>query len=232
MNKKLLFLVLAIIMLVALPACSAFAPQPTVTPTALPPTATVAPSQTPVPSETPQPTATATLTLTPTETLVPTATETPTPMVDFPKFRLISVDKKAGEMSLIFQIPGIKDVVPVKMDGKSLFCQVVAEYADRLFCQGPEFRIDSEMPVQFLNADGSVAYAGTVFIPSTIFAPTLPAMADMDACPDRGKNVSCETEDRVWFDPPCVVSTCVDACGYYYSIDTCKNSTPPPGFPN
>jgi hypothetical protein len=48
-------------------------------------------------------------------------------------------------------------------------------------------------------------------------------------CPDRGKNISCETECRI--DPngsPCIVATCTDACGLYRSVQSCpENMTLP-----
>ncbi|MFZ3070626.1 MAG: hypothetical protein WA110_05850 [Anaerolineaceae bacterium] len=41
-----------------------------------------------------------------------------------------------------------------------------------------------------------------------------------DWCPDRGKNVTCETEYRNYSGSCVVGMTCYDACGFYYAVDT------------
>lgn len=41
-------------------------------------------------------------------------------------------------------------------------------------------------------------------------------------CPDRGQNVSCETEYRNYGGVCAVGMTCYDSCGFYYSVDTIR----------
>jgi hypothetical protein len=63
-------------------------------------------------------------------------------------------------------------------------------------------------------------------IPYSTPVPTVPVGDARTWCPERGENVICESE-TVWSrEPvPCYASTCYDACGYYYSIDTCDPGT-------
>lgn len=42
-------------------------------------------------------------------------------------------------------------------------------------------------------------------------------------CPDRGTNVTCETEYRNYGGQCLVGMTCYDACGKYYGVDTIRN---------
>ncbi len=41
-------------------------------------------------------------------------------------------------------------------------------------------------------------------------------------CPDRGTNVSCETEYRLYGGVCTVGMTCYDSCGFYYAVDTIR----------
>jgi hypothetical protein len=235
MQIKLLIVSTVMIFSIALAGCAAATPAPTATSaaTAVPPTETsIPPSATPVPpTDTQVPTEIPTETATPLPTLTPTITNTPTPTVDFTKFKLTGVNQKPQiSMSLIFTIPGLKTPVQVKVGGSSFYCQVDPKYPDKLFCNGPDLVVDTELPVRFIDTDGTtVLYKGTIFIPQSILGPKLPDNIDWDLCPLRNTNVTCETENRLWWNPPCVVSTCYDACGYFYSIDTC---TPLKSVPN
>ncbi|MGB4595921.1 MAG: hypothetical protein WBI14_08455 [Anaerolineaceae bacterium] len=49
-------------------------------------------------------------------------------------------------------------------------------------------------------------------------------------CPDRGQNVSCETEYRNYGGVCTVGMTCYDSCGFYYSVDTIRYYTGPYSF--
>lgn len=231
-NSAVLILT-AIFAAVLLAACSAPTQAPTATPE--PPTATftaVPPTDTPAPTETPLPTTTATETNTPEPTLTPTITLTPTPVVDFSKFKLISVAKKDYGFQIGLQVPGLQSPTKLVIGTQPYTCQIDPAFPDKMFCIGPEVLLDTNMDIFFYTLeDNALIHQGVVYIPSSIFVYYPPGI-DWNACPDRGKNVSCETEDRKWFDPPCIVSTCVDACGYFYSIDTCQQSTPPSWFPN
>jgi hypothetical protein len=234
MQIKKILIGITLILSVALAACTAATPAPTATiaPTVVPPTETsIPPTETSLPpTVTQMPTEPPAATNTPAPTITPTITITPTTTVDFTKFKLTGVDQKPHvSMSLIFTIPGLKSPVQVKVGGSAFYCQVDPKYPDKLFCNGPDLVTDTELPVRFIDADGtSVIYKGTIYIPQDILGPKLPGNIDWDKCPQRGENVTCETENRLWWNPPCVVSTCYDACGYFYSIDTCtsQNSVP------
>jgi hypothetical protein len=235
MQIKTFIVSTALIFTLLLGACAAAMPEPTATAvaTALPPTETpVPPTATPLPpTATAVPTDIPTETATPLPTLTPTITNTPTPAVDFTKFKLTGVSQKPQvSMSLIFTIPGLQAPVQVKVGGSSFYCQVDPKYPNKLFCNGPDLPIDTELPVSFIDSDGTtVLQKGTIYIPQSILGPKLPDNIDWDKCPLRNTNVTCETENRLWWNPPCVVSTCYDACGYFYSIDTC---TPLKSVPN
>ncbi len=233
MIKKIpLLLLLTALLAGALAGCSSPTPlpptpePPSPTPTAVPPTHTAVPSQTPLPS------ATASATLTPEPTLTPTITLTPTPLADFTKFKMVSVAKKDYGFQMAIQVPGLQNPTKVVIGTQEYMCIIDPAYPERMFCSGPEVLLNTNMDIFFYSlADNALLHQGVIYIPSSIFFSYPPGI-DWGACPDRGKNVSCETENRVWFDPPCIVSTCVDACGYFYSIDTCQMSTPPAWFPN
>lgn len=49
-------------------------------------------------------------------------------------------------------------------------------------------------------------------------------------CPDRGQNVSCETEYRNYGGICAVGMTCYDNCGFYYSVDTIQYFSGPYTF--
>jgi hypothetical protein len=190
------------------------------------------PTNTQIPTETPSPTVIPSATATLLPTLTPTETLSPTPVADFTKFKLLSVGKKEFGFQLVIQVPGLQSLADVQVAGKPFTCQIESTFPDRLYCNGPELKMDKELQIQFISKAGAPLYSGFIFIPKSIFGFQYPEGIDWDACPERGQSVSCETENRTWFEPPCVVSTCVDKCGYFYSIDTCKQSTPPADFPN
>ena len=49
-------------------------------------------------------------------------------------------------------------------------------------------------------------------------------------CPDRGMNVTCETEYRNYGGECLVGMSCFDACGKYYGVDTIRNGIGPYTF--
>ena len=61
-------------------------------------------------------------------------------------------------------------------------------------------------------------------IPTALLVPPTPVGWAGNNCPQRGQNVSCETECRIAPDGnPCIVATCTDACGPYFSVHTCPD---------
>ena len=212
-------LLLAILLTGCAPIAAIFA---TSTATALPPTVTLAPTNTLAPTATTPPIATFTLAPTHTETV--TATQGP----EFSKFNAFSFAKKTTELMMIgIQVPGLKKTLNITVNGKKFICGMDAAYPEKIFCTGPMLPIEKLLPIQFVSVTGDfVAFEGTITIPPVQENSSTPLVNSDNWCPERGKNVTCETENRTWYSPPCVVSSCFDACGYYYSIDTCQNSTP------
>jgi hypothetical protein len=198
----------------ALPTASAAAPVPTLTPAPLPsattppmPTPTTAASATSAPSSTPSPV--------PSPTAVPAA---------FDKLQIISISNGVGGISVIFRIPGIQTAYQVKIRSYDYNCVLDAKAPDRLFCNGlatPPF--DKTLDLVFIDPQsGQTVYSGTTIYSSLLSATSTVQGWGKNDCPDRGKNVSCETECRLLPNGnPCIVSTCSDACGLYFSVDSC-----------
>ncbi len=224
MKVKIFYFLLSILLVVVVPACSVIA-QPTPTATLEPPTATVVlPSETPKPTFTLAPTATATIIPTATETPPPTATFTPA--VNYAQFKLLSVSRETYGMLLGFQIPGLTDPLITKINTQLFKCTVDAKYPERMFCSGPTLPLDKYLVILFYNEDGAdPIFTGQLIIASQIFKAPTPANIDKsNACPEDLASVSCETENRTDnAGKPCKVSTCVNRCGYLYSINTCPD---------
>jgi hypothetical protein len=179
-------------------------------------------------------TVTPTETVTPLPTETPTVTLTPTSTTGWNELQVISVWRDANGYGIIFNIPGIDESYNATIDGKPFTCTYEARYPDRLTCLGESFRTEVEIQVIFTGADtGGVVFTTSIIIGEPAFAPT-PSYPTGGVpnpntwCPQRGQNVYCETENRISWDPPCLITSCFDACGYWYSIDTCtpRNSHP------
>ncbi len=213
--KKFLssFVLCALICLLALAACKSSAtpapsPEPTLLPTAtLPPTATA----TEQPTETPSPTATPTTAPTPTETLLP-----------FAGFR---------DLFRLFRTWYLED--------KTYFYFLNAGIEDKLYATADEFELDCQADPKF-PAQMICVYDGTIegrtmmdfrfFTDRARTVQVFEARYDADLvddtiyhhqydCPDRGENVECVSEYRL-YDGICYYAhTCYDACGLYYSRD-------------
>jgi hypothetical protein len=228
MKSLPLFVIVLVISSLFLAACgSGIFPKSTPTSSAVPPTWTSVPSETPKPTQTLEPSATATFTST--ATLPPTATITPTPAPEFAKFKVFSFEFPTFGSRIGILIPGLKSLVKVTMDGKSFDCTMDDLYKEKMFCVGPTLPMDKDIKVLFsLPGNNQPLYEGYTYLASSLFITPIPPGVNMDLCADRGKNVSCETEIRENnAGEPCKVSTCVDACGYFYSINTCPDTPGP-----
>ncbi len=209
-----------------LPACSA-GPTPPLTATALPvssltPSETSRPSMTPVPSNTLLPTVTPTLPLTST----PTVTSSATPRPVFAGFQVDFVEYAYYGMQFAFKIPGIQQNYRLLANGISFKCTLYEKYPDKLYCTGPAIKPLTEIAFSFLPLAGSeVPVFETKYKLGSMITPTINletlAASNPTTCPQHGVNVRCETEYRKIASGCCVVATCVDACGYYFSVDTC-----------
>jgi len=206
------FALFVLICLLFLTACKSSAasitsPEPTLSPTAtLPPTATA----TIEPTETPNPTSMPTTAPTPTETLLP--------------------------------FEGFKDLFRLfrtwYLDGKTYFYFLNAGI-DKLYATADEFELDCQADPKF-PFQMICVYDGTIegrtmmdfrfFTDRARTVQVFEARYDADLvddtiyhhqydCPDRGKDVQCTSEYRL-YDGICYYAhTCYDACGLYYSKD-------------
>ena len=207
------FVLVALIFLLVLTACKSSAtltpsPEPSPSPTAtLLPTATA----TSEPTETPSPTATPTTAPTPTETLLPFAG-----FRDL--FRLFRTWYAGDQTYFYFLNAGIKDKLYATADEFELDCQADPKFPVQMICiydgviEGRtmmDFRFftDQARTVQVFEA----RYDADL-VDDTIYHHQYD-------CPDRGKNVECNSEYRL-YDGICYYAhTCYDACGLYYSKD-------------
>jgi len=207
------FLLSSLACLLVLGACkSDVAVSPAIEPT-LVPTATLSPTATATkePTETPNPTATATTAPTPTETLLP-----------FTGFR---------DLFRLFRTWYAED--------KTFFYFLNAGIEDRLYATADEFELDCQLdpkfPVQMIcvydgTIEGRTMMDFRFFTDRARTVQVFEARYDADLvddtiyhhqydCPDRGQNVECVSEYRL-YDGICYYAhTCYDACGLYYSRD-------------
>lgn len=223
MTKPLLLAFLCALLLAVLAGCSAATPAPTQTPL---PTSTTVPSATPVPSATDTPMPSETPTPVDTATLTPTLPPslTPTLMAAFDQAQVTGMTNKVGGVQLVVTVPNLTVAYDMILGGNKYSCSVDAKYPGKLFCWGlaqPPF--DTTLTIAFLDVQsGSVVFQTKTVLARAAFPTPVPVGYAWDNCPERGTKVSCETECRV--EPNgdvCVVSSCFDACGPYFSVDTC-----------
>ncbi len=222
MKHKIFIISIFVLFMISITACGGS--------TSIQPTETSIPVL-PTETETPAPTATATLEPTATEIPSPTPsatiTLTPTPLADFPNARMISVEKRANGLTVIFEISGIQQAYGVKINDKDYQCSFEPQYPNRLFCFGPTFAIGT-IDLQFYSQvnPAEVVYQSSYAVPGFVYPTEIPLGDPTTWCPLRGQDIQCETEVRLDLDGKrCIVSTCFDACGYYYSIHTCPDGS-------
>jgi hypothetical protein len=227
MKKPLLNPILSLTLLLLILVLGACQATPAVTPT-------VTASDTPQASETstPRPSDTATLTPEPTSTPTETATiPSPTPAVAFDQAKIIGVTEQVSSLQsgtsnvqIIVAFPGVTQAYNLTLDQKEYFCTLANGVPDRLFCNGmAKPKGDQELSLEFTDPESDeVLYSSTISIPSAYIPTAVPVGDQSTWCPDRGKNVSCEYECRITpGGSPCLVASCYDACGYYFSVNTC-----------
>ncbi len=189
-----------------------------------------APSPAPSATATPAASLTATATLAPSATVTRTFTPAPsltaTQAVAFEQLKVLALENRVGGWMLTLAVPGAEKPLSLTLGGNRYDCSVDAQYPGRLFCQGlakPPF--DAQLSLTFSDPQsGAVVYESTLLIPTALMVRPTPAGWASTGCDRRGQNVSCETECRI--DPsgnPCIVATCTDACGPYFSVHTCPD---------
>lgn len=212
-KRRFSLLLCSLISLLVMGACkSDVAFSPTAEPS-LAPTATLSPTATATeePTETPSPTATA--------TTAPTATETLLPFAGFREyFRLFRTWYADEQTFFYFLNAGIEDKLYASADEFELECQPDPKFPVQMICiydgviEGRsmmDFRFftDRARSVQVFEA----RYDADL-VDNTIYHHQYD-------CPQRGQNVQCVSEYRL-YDGICYYAhTCYDACGLYYSKD-------------
>lgn len=212
-KRRFSLLLCSLICLLVMGACkSDVAFSPTAEPS-LAPTATLSPTATATeePTETPSPTATA--------TTAPTATETLLPFAGFREyFRLFRTWYADEQTFFYFLNAGIEDKLYASADEFELECQPDPKFPVQMICiydgviEGRsmmDFRFftDRARSVQVFEA----RYDADL-VDNTIYHHQYD-------CPQRGQNVQCVSEYRL-YDGICYYAhTCYDACGLYYSKD-------------
>jgi hypothetical protein len=180
----------------------------------------------PTQTNTPEPTEAPTLepTATPTATPEPTVTPEPTPIPPFEQAQLDGLEERGDQFFFFFRVEEIEDEFAVKINDLDYDCHLEPDYPGRLFCAGPRFSTrKGDLSVTFapIEDPDNVIYQGMYAVPAVAEAP-MPAGDPSTWCPERGQNVFCETEYRIDINGnPCIVQSCFDACGYYYSNHTC-----------
>ncbi len=208
---------------------------------AVEPTATAAPTQPPPVSETPRlietlspsntPSPQPTATFTPSPSMTHTATVTSTPTPSFAGFSVTYAQYTNYGMLIGFKIPGIKENYRLTVNKIEYKCQINDKAQDSLYCYGPQFNQNEIVTLDFFPLEGEgkplyeVSYKVSLLVPPTVDPRILMTQAP-GTCPQRGVDVTCETEYRNNGNGGyCIVATCNDACGYYYSMDTCPEGS-------
>lgn len=218
------FLALILLMGLLLSACGASAQ------TAAP---TEPPLAVPSATNTQPPTATFTSTCTNTPEFTPTFTQTigptPTPTADFSQIQLVAVGPHTAGLLISFHLPQLIGNLRAVINGRDYACITDESDPTMLYCYGQSFKTPVKTDVAFYPADSDqLLYQAQFLIPAAISVKPTPVGNPATWCPDRGKNVTCETECRLGPNGPCKVMTCFDACGYYYSEHTCPENMPLP----
>jgi len=186
-------------------------------------TSTVEPS--PTVTATPEPTNTASLT----PTITMTWTPSPTPFTGFLESKINS-HQPSGEMYMyIFSVPGVSQDYYATIEKELYHCEIDTNYPDILICTGEYFEFDDEMVDVVFCSDETrdeIVHKQEYFSGPTTPAPAIIYGDPKTWCPERGQNVNCETEYRSYKGEECIVQTCFDACGYYYSYHTCPKGVP------
>ena len=98
---------------------------------------------------------------------------------------------------------------------------------NRMYCNGPYYPAGKSVTLDFYLQDGANPVFQTAYVVNPSMTATVdPSTLTLANCPVRGINPHCETEHRIADNGACTVSTCVDSCGYWYSVDTCYYRTP------
>lgn len=233
MNYRYFSLIVLVMMMGFFSACTAAVElTATAAPTQPPPVSeTPRPIETLSPSNTPSPQPTASFTPSPSPSMTHTATVTSTPTPSFAGFSVTYAQYTNYGMLIGFKIPGIKENYRLTVNKIEYKCQINDKAQDSLYCYGPQFNQNEIVTLDFYPLEGEskplyeVSYKVSLLVPPTVDPRILMTQAP-GTCPQRGVDVTCETEYRNNGNGGyCIVATCNDACGYYYSMDTCPEGS-------
>ena len=161
-------------------------------------------------------------TLSPSQT--PTITIMPTESIQFDKVRIFGLEDRGDYSLVILEFPVLDHVLGLQINNKPYSCVLDEKLANKLLCSGTPLRIKENVNVKFFDKDmvfENLLYEGNLYVPEPYKTP-MPLGDPRTWCPLRGTDVFCETEHRVENGEECWVSSCFDACGYYYSYHTCQ----------
>lgn len=228
--------------MILLPACTA-ATVPTLKPIAITggsatPLLTSSASVAPLLISSPVPSSTQAPTPVPTDTPAPISTDTPAPSVTptpaFIGFSVEFAETTTYGLMLGLTIPGVKDIYRLDVNDAAYTCSLAAKAPDHLYCYGKPFKQGETVSLTFYPPTGDkTPVFQTTYKIVLSGTPTLSPedlIAAAKACKIRGVHVTCETEYRNSGSSYCEVSTCVDLCGYYYSVDTCPTGAEKNGY--
>jgi hypothetical protein len=145
-------------------------------------------------------------------------------MADLERAEIINLLDGVGGISVVVKIPHLSVAYDLILAGARYDCHLEEAYPDWLLCWGlARPPLDAPINQAFLDKEtGSVVMERKVVLSSAVLPTALPEGYPQTNCPDRGKNISCETECRIDSDGnPCIVATCTDACGLYRSVHSC-----------
>lgn len=216
MLRKWIVLTLMVFLLTGLlSACAGTMDTPTATPVA--PTATE--SVVLQPTSTPEPTVTALPSPTASPTTASTATETPLPFAGFlPDFRFFRAWHDQETTIFYFLNAGIDHTLYGKADAIDLLCNPDPKNPTGMICRADE-KIEGPASMVFEFFTDAARQNSVLKQTFTTGLADNTVWHYQTNCPQRGQNVTCESEYRI-YDGVCYYShTCFDACGLYYSRD-------------
>jgi len=151
-------------------------------------------------------------------------TNTPTAIIEFNKVRIFGLEDRGDYSLVILEFPLLDHVLGLKINDKPYTCVLDEKLTNKLLCSGTPLRIKEYVNAKFYAEDKeftTLLYEGNIYVPEPYKTP-MPLGDPRTWCPLRGTDVFCETEHRVENGEECWVSSCFDACGYYYSYHTCQ----------
>ena len=128
---------------------------------------------------------------------------------------MISYSEEPGSFLLVLKVPEVQKNYNIKVDNYDYIGYYEPAYPDRLFARGynrPTFLKDIKLVIYDIETKAQL-YSSTILI--AIRPTLLPVIWNSsNNCEERGKNVSCDYECRVYPEDgnPCLAASCYDNC--------------------